>query len=150
MKKLVVGLLACVAVLAVTSALVLAAAQKVELVACPINYPAPDSLPPGHGFVIFNNPAGENHNLEMTISLKGLEPNTEYDLYLFVDGAWFNGAKAGTVTTNRKGNANFHVNALLDEGEYVLGLDVTKKDSFSDVFETPGIHEGQGTLMIFE
>ncbi len=150
MKKLAVGLLACMVVLAVTSTLVLAAAQKVELVACPFNYPDPEALPPGGGFVIFNNSAGENHNLEMTVSLKGLEPKTEYDIYLFVDGAWFDGAKAGTVTTNGKGNVNFHLNALLGAGEHVLALDVTKAESSADVFETPGIHEGQGTLLIFE
>jgi len=150
MKKKAVGLIVCMTILAMTPTLVLAAAQKVDLVPCPINYPNPDDLPPGGGFVIFNNPAGEDHNLVVTVSLKKVEPKTEYDIYLFVDGAWYDGAKVGTIKTNVMGNANFHMNGLLTEGEHVLALDITKKGSLADVYETPGIHQGQGTLMVFE
>lgn len=150
MKRITVGLVVCMAMLVMTSALVLAAAQKVDLVPCPINYPGPDGLPPGRGFVIFNNPAGEDHNLVVTVSLKGVEPKTEYDIYLFVDGVWYDGAKVGTIKTNTKGNANFHMEGILLEGSHILALDVTKEGSLADVYETPGIHQGQGTLMIFE
>jgi len=138
------------AILAMTPALVLAAAQKVDLVPCPINYPNPEALPPGGGFVIFNNPVGEDHNLLVTVSVKKVQPKTEYDIYLFVDDEWYNGAKLGTVKTNVMGNANFHIKGMLPEGEHVLALDITKKGSGADVYETPGIHELQGTLMVFE
>jgi hypothetical protein len=143
MKKILLLTIALVLI----PALVFAAAQKVELVACPSNYPSGLS---GGGFVIFNNSAGEKHNLEMVVSLKRVEPKTKYDIYLFVDGVWFKGAKVGSVTTNPAGNVNFQFNALLEEGSHVLALDVTKEGLFDDVFETPGIHVGQGTLLIFE
>lgn len=54
-KKLVLICLA--AVVLCVAGIALAKAVKVELVPCPINYPGPD-LPPGSGFVIFNNSAG--------------------------------------------------------------------------------------------
>ncbi len=139
-----------VMILGLTVALALAAAQKVTLVPCPVNFPAGTEPPPGGGFVIFNNPRGADHDLDVTVSLKAVEPNTSYNIYVFVDGAQLNGAKAGTVDTNPRGNANFHLNGLLSKGEHVLALDVTKAGSESDVYETPGIHEGEGTLMIFQ
>jgi len=150
MKKTAVGLVFFMAMVALTAGAVLAAAQKVDLVPCPINFPSGTEPPPGGGFVIFNNPRGTNHNLEVTVSLKAVEPNTSYDIYVFVDGTWFNGAKVGTIKTNPRGNANFHLDALLNEGDHVLALDVTETGSTNDVYETPGIHQDQGTLMVFE
>lgn len=154
MKRIAIALVTCVVIVSMTAAPVLAAAQKVELEECPLNYPNcevdPATCPPGGGFVIYNNPAGEGHNLELTVSLKGVEPNTAYDIYFFVDGVWYDGAKIATVITNPKGNANFHISGLLSEGQHVLAIDVTKEGSFADVYETPGIHANQGTLMTFE
>lgn len=140
------------AVVLCVAGLAVAKAVKVELVPCPINYPDPENLPPGGGFVIFNDSAGAGHNLELTVSLKGVEPDTAYDIYLFVDGGWYAGEKAGTVTTNKRGNANFHMNALIEEGEHTLAIDVTKEGSGSDVYETPGIHDKPmgGTVMTFK
>ena len=150
MKRIGVGLAVGLVILAMTSVIVFAAAQKVNLVPCPVNYPPGSSSPPGGGFVIFNNPKGMNVNLVVTVSLKGVEPKTSYDIYVFVDNAWLNATKAGTIKTNAQGNANFHLNALLTKGEHILALDVTKAGSGSDAYETPGIHQGQGTLMIFK
>jgi hypothetical protein len=137
------------AMIAIASMFVWAAAQKVDLIPCPINYPDPANLPPGGGFVIFNNPAAADNNLDVTISLKGVEPQTDYDLYLFVDGAWYNGAKLGTITTNIKGNATFHINGLLSPGLHILAFDVTAAGSGADIYETPGIHQTQGIIMTF-
>jgi hypothetical protein len=122
----------------------------VDLVPCPINYPDPANVPPGGGFVVFNNSSGDCHNLEVTVSLKGVEPKTAYDIYLFVDGSWHNGAKAGTITTNKRGNANFHMNTLVAGGERILAIDITKEGSMADVYETPDIHSGGGTAMTFK
>jgi hypothetical protein len=148
MKKLAIVLALCLMMFVVTAVPVLAAAQKVDLVLCPINYPTGGDVgalngtapPPGGGFVVFNNSAGTNHNLEVTVSLKGVMPNTAYDIYLFTDNAWYAGAKAGTVTTNGQGNANFHMNGLVDKGTHYLAIDVTYEGSLADVYETTGIH----------
>ncbi len=150
MKKIVVGVVVGLAILTIMAAFVFAAAQKVKLVACPLNYPAGSTPPPGSGFVIFNNTRGVNLNLVVTVSLKGVEPNAVYDIYLFVDGASLNGTKVGTIKTNPRGNADFHLNTLLTKGQHILALDVTKTGSGSDVYETPGIHGGTGTVMIFK
>ncbi|MHC4627173.1 MAG: hypothetical protein ACYTDV_09360 [Planctomycetota bacterium] len=145
------SLLICLtAVVLCVAGVALAKAVKVELEPCPINYPDPENLPPGGASVVFNNSAGAGHNLELTVSLKGVEAGTAYDIYLFVDGGWHDGAKAGTVTTNKRGNANFHLNTLLEKGEHTLAIDVTKEGSGADVYETPGIHSGDGTVMTFK
>ena len=139
MKKLLIALAICLLVVGVMGGPVLAKAQKVDLVPCPINYPGPD-LPPGGGFVVFNNSAGSN-NLEMTVALKGVMPNTAYDIYLGVD-SWGTRGKVGTITTNGQGNANFHLNtAVSAPGTHTLNIDVTLKDSRADIYELPGIHD---------
>ena len=148
MKKVVllttvVALLVCLVAVPV----VMAAAQKANLVPCPINYPT--TPPPGGGFVVFNNSAGPD-NLEMTVALKGVKPNTDYDIYIFVDGAWLNGALSGTVTSNEQGNANFHLNTAVTSGTHTLNIDVTLKGSGLDVYELPGIHIGGGVTMTFK
>ena len=152
MKKIGVGFAVGIAILAMISGIVFAAAQKVNLVPCPVNYPPGIPPPPGGGFAIFNNPKGESHNLEVTVSLKGVMPKTQYDIYLFVDDGVTGGRKIGTVKTNPKGNANFHMNGSLEEGTHVLAVDVTLAGSGSDVYETPGIHETpmEGPSMNFE
>lgn len=120
--------------------------KKLSLVPCPVNYPDGETAPPGGGFVIFNNPKSANKNLVVSGALEKVEPNTEYDLYLFLDNQ---SVKIDTVKTNRQGNATFHYQSLLEEGIHYLGLDVTKKGSFSDVYETPGIHESKGAVLMF-
>ncbi len=144
-------ILACVATFALASAFLWGAAQKSELIPCPINYPAGSTVPPGGGFVIFNNPADANHNLEMVVSLKKVEPNTAYDIYLFVDQG-VTGEKLGTITTNKQGNANFHAKGSLEPGTHVLALDVTLQGSGADVYETSGIHDVpmEGPSMTFK
>jgi len=149
MKKLTIAIVLCLVVFAMIAMPALAAAQKVALVACPINYPAGSEQPPGGGFVVFNNSAGPN-NLEVTVSLKGVEPGVTYDVYLFVDGAWYDGALAGTITTNVQGNANFHMNGLLEPGEHTLAIDIVYTDTGADIYETPDIHSGGGAVMTFK
>jgi len=133
----------------VSATMVCGKAQKVDLVPCPMNYPE-TPYPPGGGFVIFNNSSGTDHNLELTVSLKGVEANTEYDIYLFVDGVGTYPVPQGSVTSNKKGNVNFHMNVLLAPGEHTLALDVTLVGSGDDVYETPGIHSGEGTVLEFK
>jgi hypothetical protein len=120
--------------------------KKLSLIPCPINYPAGGNVAPGGGFVIFNNPNGAEKNLIVNGALKKVEPNTEYDLYLFVDDEPM---KLGTVKTNPQGNATFNLQTLLSAGVHYLGFDVTKKGSQNDVYETPGIHEKKGTVLAF-
>ena len=127
--------------------------QEVALVPCPINYPAGSPQPPGGGFVIFNNSNGVDHNLELTASLTKIAPNTEYDLYLYVDNNDSPYEKLGTVLTNKAGNATFHQNLLLPvipQGQTrYLSFNVTKKGSGRDIYETPGIHDAKGTVLYF-
>lgn len=151
MRKTSKAMLICVAMIVMASAFLWGAAQKSDLVPCPINYPVGSTVPPGGGFVIFNNPADAEHNLEMVVSMKGAEPNKAYDIYLFVDQG-INGKKLGTITTNRQGNANFHTQGLLEKGTHVLALDITLKGSGADVYETSGIHAVpmEGVSMTFK
>lgn len=118
MKKLITASALCLLMVAIIAVPALAAAQKVDLAPAPV-------LPPnsGGGFVVFNNSAGPN-NLEVTVALKGVAAGATYDIFLFVDGAWYNAAPIGTVTTNKQGNANFHANLALDPGTYDLAIDV--------------------------
>ena len=51
-------------------------------------------------------------NLLITVALKGVQPDTAYDVWLFVDSVNA-GSKLGTVTTNGKGNAVFPAFAAL-------------------------------------
>jgi len=142
MKKTILEIALVLAVVAVIAVPVMAAAQKTNLIPCVQTY-GPGStlpLPPGGGFVIFNNTSGPN-NLVMTLSLKGVQPNTEYDIYLGVD-TWGTPGKVGTVKTNGQGNANFHLNTAVSRpGTHALNVDVTLKGSGSDIYELPGIHD---------
>jgi hypothetical protein len=150
MKKMALMSAICITVVAITTGIVLTAAQKVDLVPCPYNYLGP-TFPPGGAFVIFNNGDEGDYNLEVRVSLKAVEPYTAYDIHLFVDGSYY--GFLGTVSTNKKGNTNLQQNALLSEGGHILAIDITKFESGLDVYETPGIHEpppGQGTYMIFK
>lgn len=136
MKRTTIAVVLSLVLVALIAVPVWAAAQKANLVACPINYPAGLA---GGGFVIFNNSAGPN-NLEITLSLKGAAPNTTFNVYLGVD-SWATGsALVGTVTTNKQGNGNFHLNTAVARGTaHVLNIDVATSTG-ADVFELPGIH----------
>ena len=123
---------------------------KVDLIPCPINYPDPKYPPLGGGFVIFRNSSGTGNNFEMIVSLIGVEPDTPYDIYLFVDGGWYNGTLVGTITTSTDGNADFYMSGPLTPGSHILALDVVYEGFTSDIYETPDIHSGGGTTMIFE
>jgi len=146
MKKLfILGLVLLMVVVFGTAAL--AKAEKVDLILC--NYYTPGVETPSGGFVIFNNSSGTEHNLELTVSLKGVKADTEYDIYLGYAN-WTVVELVGTVKTNASGNANLHINVLLESGDLLLNIDVTLKGSGADVFETPGIHTGGGTWMTFK
>jgi hypothetical protein len=138
MKRLAVALGASLLMVTVVVAPVLGAAQKVALVPCADEYQgtcAPNLEPlGGGGFAIFNNSAGAGHNLLLTVALKKVLPETDYDIYLFVDDIYTGGSKVGTVTTNAVGNATFHINTLVPLGERLLAVDVTYAGSGSDVF----------------
>lgn len=150
MKKLAIATVLSLLLVAVICVPAMAAAQKVDLVTCPINYPDPANQPPGGGFVVFNNPSNPSQNLVVTVALKGVEPNTAYDIYLFVDGSWYGTGPVDTVTTNKKGNANFHMNGVLPTGQHTLAIDVVYQGSGKDIYETPGIHANLGTVMTFK
>ncbi len=150
MKRTVIEIALVLTIAVAVAVPVMAAAQKVSLVACPINYPDGVTPPPGGGFVIFNNTSGRN-NLVMTLALKGVEPDTAYDIYLGVD-TWGTPGKVGTVTTDAEGNANFHLNTSVAPGTHTLNVDVTLSGSGSDIYELPGIHDSPmgGVTMTFK
>jgi hypothetical protein len=127
MKRLPIALGTCLLMVTVLVTPALGAAQKVDLV------PAV-ALPnaPGGGFVVFNNSAGHD-NLKVTVALKGVAPVTDYDIYLFVDQT-SSGTKVGTVTTNRAGNATFHMKTTVPHGKHALGVDVTLHGSWADLY----------------
>jgi len=92
----------------------------------------------GGGVVVFNNWDG-SHNGEVTVLLKDAAANTRYDIYLFVDGGWFNGTLVAIIKTNKAGNAKFYLDATLLSRIYWLVFDVTLQGSLADVYTTPGI-----------
>jgi hypothetical protein len=115
---------------------VLGAAQKVALVPCAAELTSgctANSEPlGGGGFVVFNNSAGEN-NLQLTVALKKVTPETAYDIYLFVNQT-ASGTKLGTVMTNEVGNATFHLNTKVALGAHALGIDVVYEGTGSDLY----------------
>ena len=122
----------------------LAAAQKVDLVRA-----AAFPTVPGGGSVVFNNSAGPR-NLEVTVALKGVTPNTAYDVWVYVDVTG-PGTKIGTVTTNGAGNATLHVNTAVALGTHTLGVDVVYMGSFSDVYLTAGFYgPGMSATLTFK
>lgn len=118
-----------------------AEAQKTDLVPYPTG--------PAVGAVIFNNPAGPA-NLQLTVQLKSVAPDTAYDVYLFVDGSTSGtGVVLGTMTTNGVGNATFHANTAVSAGSHTVAVDVTLAGDGSDVFVTPGLY-AQDLSMTFK
>ena len=70
----------------------------------------PIGVDPGGGFVVFNNTSGPE-NVQVQMSLKGALPNTDYDVIVHVGGP---DTYVATITTNAKGNANFHYSGSAD------------------------------------
>ena len=93
------------------------------------------------GAVIFNSSAGNPNNLELTLQLKKVMPDTAYDVYLFLD-TWASGSgtKVGTFTTNGVGNGTFHVNTQVSPGFHTVAIDVTRAGSGADVYVTAGLY----------
>lgn len=110
---------------------------------------------PAVGAVIFNSSAGSTNNLEMTLQLRKVTPNTSYDVYLFLDqwGTSINGFghPLGTLVTNAVGNGTFHVNAMVPSGVHTVGVDVVRSSDTSgtDVYVTPGLY-AQNLFMYFQ
>jgi len=126
---------------------VLAKADKVDLT---LAAAFPDL--PGGGAVIFNNSSGPN-NLKVTVQLKKVTPDFTFDVYLFVDGAWYGGAPVGTITTNGVGNATFHMNAQVAAGGHYVAVDVALPVSGADQYLAPAFTSPQATwgiLMTFK
>ena len=67
-------------------------------------------------------------------------PETAYDIYLGVD-TWGTPGLVGTVTTNKQGNANFHLNTAVALGTHTLNVDIVLQGSGADIYELPGIHD---------
>ena len=102
------------------------------------------------GAVIFNSSAGTPNNLEMTVQLKKVAPDTTYDVYLFLDGNGSGtGIVVGTLTTNGVGNGNFHVNWTVAPGIHTVAVDVTLHGSGNDVYVTPGLY-AQNLFLFFQ
>lgn len=109
-KRFVIVLALCLAVVGVMAAPAMASALKV-----PLN---PIGTDPGGGFVIFNDTSGPD-NLQIQMSLKGALPNSTYEVYVNTGGSDF---LAGTVTTNPQGNANFHFSGSWTGPASTVGL----------------------------
>ena len=105
---------------------------------------------PAVGAVIFNSSAGSPNNLEMTVQLKKVTPNTIYDVYLFLGGFTSGtGTVVGTLTTNGVGNGTFHVNWTVAPGIHTVAVDVTLHGSGNDVYVTPGLY-AQNLFLFFQ
>jgi hypothetical protein len=132
--------------IAVLATPALGAVQKVGLVPCstdlPVGCALNDEPSGGGGFVIFNDrdASAGAVNLLVTVSLKGVKPDTAYDVYLFVDQINV-GVKLGTVTTNGVGNAVFVGGSPVGvPGAHDLAVDVTRAGSSNDVYLSSGLY----------
>jgi hypothetical protein len=61
----------------------------------------------GFGFAVINAPA--NGTVAATVSLKGVQPDTEYSVFLIQGVADCGGTPDGTIMTNRQGNGTAYV-----------------------------------------
>jgi hypothetical protein len=125
-KKIIIALMICIAVLGIITAPAIAAAGKADLVA--------QGSEPGGGFIIVNvtsspGPAGCSAKLEGTISLKGAYSNTTYDVQV---PFWSSYIDLGTLTTDKAGYATMHsfgyLEFLLPPGVYDIEVDVVAPD----------------------
>lgn len=101
----------------------------------------PGNNGPVVGAVIFNSSSGEPNNLELTLQLKKVTPDTSYDVYLFID-TWASGAGrvVGSFATNGVGNGTFHVNTQVAPGIHTVAIDITLQGSGADLYVTEGLY----------
>jgi hypothetical protein len=107
MKKLLIALVVCLAMLALIAVPALAQAQKVSLEKA--------AGAPGGGSVVFNGPAG-NNQFECELALKGVAPKTAYNVYLDIYSFGIFNLPLGSITSNAAGNANLHHNCPISDG----------------------------------
>ena len=118
MKKIIIlGLVLLMVVVFATAALAKADVQKLV----PYNYLGGDpAYPDAKGKVIVNEPKGDVV-LQITVSVIGLEPDTDYwvkSCTSLTTGDW---TDIGPFTTNSNGNGHFHINYRED---LLLPLDI--------------------------
>jgi hypothetical protein len=130
MKKILFALALGLILVATMAVPATAAAQKLAL--------APIAGLTGSGFAVINSSSGPN-NFELTVSLKGAAPNTNFEVYLELGSTPI--GVVGTFTTNKAGNGNFHINMAMVPGTYNLGIDLAigGADQYltSNVYGTP-------------
>ena len=121
MKKYVVLIVTVLLVSFAISGIVLAKADLRELV--PYNWFGDEpAYPDASGKAIVNEPKGDVV-LQITVSVKGLEPNTEYWVKSCTDlDPTYDWTEIGPFTTNSKGNGHFHINYR--EGETLPPLNL--------------------------
>jgi len=113
------ALLICLAaVVLCVAGVALAKAVKAELNSIGVD--------PGGGFVIFNDTSGPE-NVQIQMSLKGALPKADYDVIVHIGAP---DAYVATVTTNVKGNANFHYSASVASGEQQVGLGLKREGAW--------------------
>jgi hypothetical protein len=79
----------------------MAAAVKIELLPWEFSVaPEPDA----RGQAVLNYAKGKDKTIGQ-FNCWGLTPETDYDVYLFIDGSWEN---IGTFTTNKNGAGHLH------------------------------------------
>lgn len=110
MKRKKLLFICLTAVVLCLGGITLAKALKVEL--------NPIGTDPGGGFVIFNDTSGPD-NVQIQMSLKGALPYTDYDVIVHIGAP---DTYVATVTTNAKGNANFHYSGSVASGDQLVGL----------------------------
>ncbi len=117
MKKTLIAIVMSLVMVGVMAGPVLAATQKMSLNQLGVD---PD---PGSGFVVFSNNSGPN-NMNVQMSLKGALPNTDYVVYCALEGD--SDVPLATITTNAKGNANFHYSVYVPSNKKPRGLGLTR------------------------
>ncbi len=116
MKRKKLLFICLTAVVLCLGGITLAKALKVKL--------NPIGTDPGGGFVIFNDTSGGPYNVQIQMSLKGALPNTNYVVFVHIGAPDKNVA---TVTTNAKGNANFHYSSSVASGDQQVGLGLKRE-----------------------
>ena len=74
----------------------------------------------GFGFAVMNAPA--DGTVAATVSLKGLQPNTEYSVFLIQGDSDCGGTPDGTIMTNRQGNGTTYVSEPSVSDHAVVGV----------------------------
>ncbi len=139
MKRLVFAVALCLVLVALSAVPVFADAGGVpnggslKLPLAPATW---NGVTSGGGFAIINNGAGQCHNLELVVSIKGATPDFTYNVWLE------NGSSpigiVGELTTNKAGNGTFTYVGSMTPGEYNLGVDVA--DGGADQYVTSNVY----------